>query len=274
MVNEPQIVYYKLDAIEVHMAKILTITNQKGGVGKTSTTINLACALKYRGYKILVIDMDPQGNLSFCANANTILSATIYEVLKGEVKIQYAIQRTSMVDTIGANILLSGIELEYTKAGREFLLKEALVTIKDYYDVILIDTPPGLGILTINAMSASDGVIIPMVADIFSLQGITQLYESIQQVRKYSNPNLKIEGVLMNKYDARIHLNREVKGAAELVFKDLDIPMFNTTIRASIAVAEAQSSQQDLFVYSRRNGATLDFERFSKEVMKGESHVK
>jgi chromosome partitioning protein len=256
------------------MARILTITNQKGGVGKTTTTVNLACALKNRGYNVLVIDMDPQGNLSFCANANTVLNATIYEVLKGEVKIQYAIQRTSMIDIIGSNILLSGIELEYTKVGREFLLKDALATIKNYYDIILIDTPPGLGILTINAMTASQGVIIPMVADIFSLQGITQLYESVEQVKKYSNPNLVVEGVLLNKYNAHIHLNREVKGAAELVLKDLGIKLFTTTIRSSIAVAEAQSSQQDLFTYSRKNGATLDFERFSKEVMKGESHVK
>ena len=100
------------------MARILTITNQKGGVGKTTTTVNLACALKNRGYNVLVIDMDPQGNMSFCANANTVLNATIYEVLKGEVKIQYAIQRTSMIDIIGSNILLSGIELEDRKSTR------------------------------------------------------------------------------------------------------------------------------------------------------------
>ena len=190
------------------MVKILTVTNQKGGVGKTTTTINLACALKYRGYKVLVIDMDPQGNLSFCVNADTVLSATIYEALRKEVKIQYAIQRTPMVDIIASNILLSGIELEYTKAGREYLLRDVLASIKDYYDIILIDTPPGLGILTINSMTASDGVIIPMVADIFSLQGITQLNETVEQVKKYSNPNLVIEGVVLNKYNPRIHLNK------------------------------------------------------------------
>ena len=129
------------------MSRVFTITNQKGGVGKTTTTINLASSLKYRGFKVLVIDMDPQGNLSFCTNADTVLSATIYEVLKGEVKMQYAIQRTQIVDVVAANILLSGIELEYTKAGREYLLKQAIESIKDHYDVILIDTPPGLGIL-------------------------------------------------------------------------------------------------------------------------------
>lgn len=262
------------EKFEVIMAKILTITNQKGGVGKTSITVNLAAALKQRGFKVLAIDMDPQGNLSFCANANTVLSATIYEVLKKEVKINYAIQRTPILDIIGANILLSGIELEYTKAGREFLLSEALSVVKDYYDFIFIDTPPGLGILTINAMTASNGVIIPMVADIFSLQGITQLFESVQQVKRYSNPHLKIEGVLLNKFNPRIHLNREVRGAAELVFKDLGITLFHSTIRNSIAVSEAQSNQLDLFTYARKNGATQDFERFSKEIMKGDAHVK
>ena len=136
------------------MTRILTITNQKGGVGKTTTTINLASALKHQGYKVLIIDMDPQGNLSFCANAETVLSATIYEVLKGEVKLQHAIQRTPIIDIVAANILLSGIEMEYTQSGREFLLRNALQNIRPYYDYILIDTPPGLGILTINAMSA------------------------------------------------------------------------------------------------------------------------
>ena len=256
------------------MVKILTVTNQKGGVGKTTTTINLACALKYRGYKVLVIDMDPQGNLSFCVNADTVLSATIYEALRKEVKIQYAIQRTPMVDIIASNILLSGIELEYTKAGREYLLRDVLASIKDYYDIILIDTPPGLGILTINSMTAIDGVIIPMVADIFSLQGITQLNETVEQVKKYSNPNLVIEGVVLNKYNPRIHLNKEVKGAAELILKDLNVRLFKSTIRSSVAVAEAQSSQKDLFAYAKNNGATLDYERFSKEILKGDHHVK
>lgn len=256
------------------MSRVFTITNQKGGVGKTTTTINLASSLKHRGFKVLVIDMDPQGNLSFCVNADTVLRATIYEVLKGEVKMQYAIQRTNIVDTVAANILLSGIELEYTKAGREYLLKQAIDSIKDHYDVILIDTPPGLGILTINAMTASEGIIIPMVADIFSLQGITQLYETVLQVRKFSNPDLIIEGVLLNKYNPRIHLNKEVKGAAELVLSDLKVKLFKTTIRTSVVVAEAQSAQEDLVGSYKNNGAALDYIKFSKELIKGEDDVK
>ena len=255
------------------LMKIILLTGESG-VGKTTTTINLASSLKYRGFKVLVIDMDPQGNLSFCTNADTVLSATIYEVLKGEVKMQYAIQRTQIVDVVAANILLSGIELEYTKAGREYLLKQAIESIKDHYDVILIDTPPGLGILTINAMTASEGIIIPMVADIFSLQGITQLYETVLQVRKFSNPDLIIEGVLLNKYNPRIHLNKEVKGAAELVLNDLKVRLFKTTIRVSISVAEAQSAQKDLVTNYKNNGAALDYIKFSKELIRGEEDVK
>lgn len=255
------------------MTRILTITNQKGGVGKTTTTINLASALKHQGYKVLIIDMDPQGNLSFCANAETVLSATIYEVLKGEVKLQHAIQRTPIIDIVAANILLSGIEMEYTQSGREFLLRNALQNMRPYYDYILIDTPPGLGILTINAMSACNGILIPMVADIFSLQGITQLHETVQQVRKYSNPNCTIEGVILNKYNDRVYLNREVKGTAELVLNDLKLKLFDTSIRSSIKVAEAQSSQQDLFDLIKQGDVAQDYLNLVEEILQGETHV-
>jgi len=257
----------------MNMAKVYTITNQKGGVGKTTTTINLASALRLKGHRVLAIDMDPQGNLSFSAGAESSLSATIYEVLKGEIKMQYAIQRTPITDIVSTSVLLSGIELEFTESGREFLLRQAMSIVKDFYDYVLIDTPPGLGILTINAMSASDGVIIPMTADIFSLQGITQLHDTVAQVKKFSNPLLKIEGVLLNKYDSRIYFSKEVKGAAELILKELDVRLFKTSIRPSIVIAEAQSNQADLFVYAKKSGAALDFEEFANELILGGMHV-
>lgn len=248
------------------MGKVITLTNQKGGVGKTTSTTNLGSALKRSGKKVLVLDLDPQGNLTFSVNANNVLSATMYEVLSKEVKLQHAIQRLEHFDVVSSNILLSGIELEFTGEGREYLLKDALEGVKDHYDYILIDTPPGLGVLTVNALTASDSVIIPMVADIFSLQGIVQLNETILHVKKFSNADLKVEGVLLNKYNRRLHLSREVVGAGEFLFEQLEIPLFKSTIRNSIAVTEAQSSQKDLWRYAKRHVVTKDYDRLVKEI--------
>ena len=175
------------------MSLTIVLSNQKGGVGKTTSAYVLSTALKEKGYKVLAVDMDPQGNLSFAMGADTE-SATIYDVLKGELKPRYAVQKSALVDIIPSNILLSGIELEFTGARREFLLKEALESLKSSYDYILIDSPPALGVLTVNAFTASDYVLVPMLSDIFSLQGITQLDETICRVRNYCNPRIQILG--------------------------------------------------------------------------------
>ena len=241
------------------MAKVISVTNQKGGVGKTTTTGAIASGLKIKGFKVLCVDLDPQSNLSFSAGAETEDCPTIYDVLKGEAKTSFSIQKTQSFDIIASNILLSGIELEFTQTGREYLLKEALSSIKNKYDYIFIDTPPALSILTVNAFTASDYIIIPMLADIFSLQGITQLSETIERVRTYCNPNLKIEGIILTKYNKRTILSREIKGTAELIAQELHTSLFNTTIRASVAVMESQTNQQNIHEYSPRNGATLDY---------------
>lgn len=241
------------------MTKIITVTNQKGGVGKTTTTSSLAVVLKKKGFKVLAIDMDPQGNMSFCLGADNEMNATIYDVLRGEIRPQFAIQHTNTVDVIPSNILLSGIELEFTNAGREYLLKTAIDSVKNFYDYILIDTPPALSVLTVNALAASTHVVIPMVCDIFSVQGITQLCESIEKVKEICNEDLQIGGVIVNKYNGRILLNKEVRGAAELVFESLGIPMFKTTIRNSVTVTEAQASQKDIISYDPKNGMIRDY---------------
>ena len=145
------------------MSLTIVLSNQKGGVGKTTSAYVLSTALKEKGYKVLAVDMDPQGNLSFAMGADTE-SATIYDVLKGELKPRYAVQKSALVDIIPSNILLSGIELEFTGARREFLLKEALESLKSSYDYILIDSPPALGVLTVNAFTASDYVLVPMLS--------------------------------------------------------------------------------------------------------------
>lgn len=241
------------------MAKVISISNQKGGVGKTTTTATISSGLKLKGYKVLCIDLDPQSNLSFSSGAETEDCPTIYEILRGEVKTSFSIQKTQSFDIISSNILLSGIELEFTQTGREFLLKEALSTVEDKYDYIFIDTPPALSILTVNAFTASDYVIIPMLADIFSLQGISQLSETIERVKKYCNPNLKIEGIVLTKFNKRTILSREISGTAELIAKELKTSLFNTTIRASVAIMEAQTNQQNIFEYAPKNVVALDY---------------
>lgn len=249
------------------MAKVISISNQKGGVGKTTTACALAAGLKKRGYRVLAIDLDPQGNLGFSVGADTETSASIYHVLKGEVKTQYAIQKTESMDIIISSILLSGIELEFTNTGREFLLKEAIRPVLDFYDFILLDTPPALGILTINAFTASDGIVVPMLSDIFSLQGIAQLYETVERVKKYCNPNLSILGILLTRFNPRTRLSREVRGTAELIAEDFRIPLFDSFIRSSVSASEAQSLQKNVFEYDSRSHIAQDYGKFIDELL-------
>lgn len=249
------------------MIKIISITNQKGGVGKTTTTSAIAAGFKLRGYRVLCVDLDPQSNLSFSSGAETDDCPTIYEILKGEAKTSFSIQKMPSFDIISSNILLSGIELEFTQTGREFLLKEALNTVKDKYDYIFIDTPPALSILTVNAFTASDYIVIPMLADIFSLQGIAQLSETIERVKKYCNPNLKVEGIVLTKFNKRTILSREIKGTAELIAEKLNTSLFNSTIRSSVAIMEAQTNQQDIYNYAPKNAAAQDYMDLVEELI-------
>ncbi len=249
------------------MAKIISISNQKGGVGKTTTTGAVAAGFKLKGYKVLCLDLDPQSNLSFSSGAETEDCPTIYEILKGEAKTLFSIQKMPSFDIIASNILLSGIELEFTQTGREFLLKEALSSVRDKYDYIFIDTPPALSILTVNAFTASDYVIIPMLTDIFSLQGIAQLSETIDRVRKYCNPSLKVEGIVLTKYNKRTVLSREIKGTAELIAEKLNTSIFDSTIRSSVAIMEAQTNQQDIYDYSHKNAAAQDYMDLVEELI-------
>jgi len=249
------------------MSKVISVSNQKGGVGKTTTTCNLAAGLKKKGFRVLIIDLDPQGNLGFSVSADSDNSATIYDVLKGDVKTQFAIQRTDTADIIASSILLSGIELEFTNNGREFLLKEAMKPIQDNYDYILLDTPPALGILTINAFTASDTIVVPMLSDIFSLQGIAQLYETVERVKKYCNSNLTIAGILLTKYNPRTLLGREIRGTAELIAHDLNIKLFDSFIHSSVVASEAQSVQENVLDYSPRSRIAKDYLQFTEELL-------
>ena len=249
------------------MAKTICVTNQKGGVGKTTTSYALGLGLKKEGFRVLCVDLDPQGNLSFSFGAETEESDTVYEVIKGRCSAANAIQHTELIDVIPSNIVLSGVDIEFTQTGREFLLKDALSEVQSQYDYIIIDTPPSLNVLTVNAFVATDIIIIPMVADIFSLQGITQLYDAVENIRKYYNPSIKIEGILLTRYNGRTVLSSEIKGTAEMIAKELNTVVFNTTIRASVSIQEAQASQNDLYDYAPKNSAVMDYLDFIKELL-------
>ncbi len=250
------------------MKKITVITNQKGGVGKTTTTCSMAGGLRMKGYRVLVIDLDPQGNLSFSVGAETEDSPTVYEVLKGQVPIRNAIQQTRTCDILPSNILLSGAELEFNRPGREHILKEAMGDIAEEYDYVLIDTPPALSILTVNAYTVANSIIIPMVPEILSLQGISQLKETIDTVRKYYNSNLTIDGILLTKYNNRTNLTRDVEDLAKVVARQLNTVVFKSRIRTSVAVAEAPAHCESVIAYAPNAAAAKDYKQLIDELLK------
>lgn len=182
------------------MAEIIAITNQKGGVGKTTTAAALIASLSERGYKILGVDLDPQGNLGFSLGVDIENIHTMYEVFKKQLPIEQAICPMTYGDLLASNILLSGVELECNKPGREYMLKTELSLVSDRYDYIIIDTPPALNLLTVNAYVAANKLIIPMAPEILSLLGVAQIKETIETVRQYYNPSLKVIGILLNKF--------------------------------------------------------------------------
>lgn len=248
------------------MSRIYAIITQKGGVGKTTTVNALASAFSKQGFKVLAVDMDPQGNLSFSTGADSNLP-TVFDALTGAARVQRCIQSMPMTDVIPSNILLTGAELEFTGKYREFILKNILQVVENDYDYIFIDSPPGLGFLTVNALAASDYVILPMLPDIFSLQGLVQVYETIQYVQKACNPELEVAGILINKYRRFSKLHREAVGTAQMVAENFDIPIFDTFIRNSAALAEAQSLQCSIYEYAPRAAGVKDYMKLSQEIL-------
>lgn len=249
------------------MAKIIAVLTQKGGVGKTTTTYALAAVYRSKGYRVLAVDMDPQHTLSLGMGGEWEDRATIYHVLKNEVSARFAVQRTAVTDLIPSTTTLSGIELEFTGRDRQFLLKRALEPIEGNYDYILIDCPPGLGILSTNALVAANFVLIPTLSDLYSLQGLVELYETVTFVKGQDNPSLEIAGVLLARYNGRTKLARELLGTAQMVCENLNIHLFRTKIRSCVTLTEAQNMQCNLLEYSRYCNGALDYTALANEMI-------
>ncbi len=247
------------------MATVIVVTNQKGGVGKTTTCAALTGIFRALDKRVLAIDMDPQGNLSFSLGADDD-GYTIHDVMTGGCDIRDAVKTTPICDVITSNILLSGSELELTNERREFILKDILKIVKYSYDYVIIDTPPALSILTINAYTAADDLIIPMTPEILSLQGIAQLKDTILAVKKYYNKRLNIRGILLTKYVKRQQLASEVEEMVEIVAEQLHTQVLDTKISVSVAVAEAPAHQEVITTYSPGCRAAKDYMQLAKDL--------
>jgi chromosome partitioning protein len=245
------------------MGKVISLLNHKGGVGKTTSAINIGAGMVEMGKRVLLLDLDPQANLSLAVGAQRPPS-TIYQVLRGEAELQ-PMQVKENLDVIVSTLDLSGAELELiNEAGREFILHEALITVMEDYDYIIIDCPPSLGLLTLNALTASDYVIIPLQTEFLAMQGLAKIKSVIQKVRVRLNKRLQIAGVMATMYDARKVLNRDV---VETITKYFGKLVFDTRIRDTVALAEAPSRRKDIFEYSPKSAGAEDYLSLSKEIL-------
>lgn len=250
------------------MAKVIAITNQKGGVGKTTTTVNLGASLARLGKSVLLVDIDPQGNTTSGIGINKAdVNHCIYDVLIRDVHAKDAIMPTNVenLSIIPATIQLAGAEVELVPTiSREVRLKRSLQPIRNDFDYILIDCPPSLGILTVNSLTASDSVIIPIQCEYYALEGLSQLLNSIRLVQKHLNTNLKIEGVLLTMFDARTNLGMQV---IEEVKKYFQNKVYRTIIPRNVRLSEAPSHGQSIVTYDPKSKGAEVYMELAKEVV-------
>ena len=251
--------------------KTIVLTNQKGGVAKTTTAYALAVGLHNKGYTVLVVDADPQSNLSYTAGVDESRDSTLYDVFKGKCKTSEAVWSNSETGldilTVGLAATAADMELS-SKVAREYMLRESLQGLE--YDFCVIDTAPTLGLLTMNALTAADYAIIPMNLEVYSLQGMEQLSGFIDNVRKYTNHDLKISGLLLTKYNDRLNLTQALKGNVEKAAELMRTIVYDTKIRESVAVRETQLLRSDIYSEAPKATATLDYMEFIDEFMSRE----
>ena len=249
------------------MARITTVLNQKGGVGKTTTAHALATGLNHRGFKALVIDADPQGNISYTMQADAA-QAGLYDALTRIIPAADALQHTAQGDLISSSIDLAGADMEFTQTGREYLLREVLDAISADYTHVVIDSPPSLGIMTVNALTASSDLIIPVGAEIYALQGLQQLLNTIGKVQKYSNPGLTVAGLLITRKGNKAVATRQLIDAIQQRAGALNLHLYGAVIREAVAIREAQIMQGSIFDTHPRAKVTDDYNAFIGEYIK------
>ena len=250
------------------MGYVIALANQKGGVGKTTTSVNLGACLADAGKKVLLIDLDPQGNATSGLGIDKKdIDESVYDVLINDVDLKKVILHSSHqgLDIVPTTIALSGAEVELTNLmARETRLKDAFGDVKDEYDYILIDCPPSLGLLTINAFTACDSILIPVQSEYYALEGLSQLLNTIKLVRKHFNSALKIEGVLLTMYDTRTNLGQQVNAEVKKYFGD---QVYETIIPRNVRLSEAPSHGQAIVDYDKRSTGVKVYQQLAKEVL-------
>ena len=264
---------YGRKLVEVNMGRIIAVANQKGGVGKTTTTINLSACLAEQGQKVLVIDVDPQGNTTSGLGIDkNNTENTVYELMLGEASIDDCIYKSVMddLDVIPSNVNLAGAEIDLIDIDdREYILKKIVNSLKEKYDFILLDCPPSLSMLTVNAMTTADSVLVPIQCEYYALEGLSQLIHTVNLVKERLNPNLEMEGVVFTMYDSRTNLSAQV---VENVKSHLNQKVYRTVIPRNIRLAEAPSYGQPINIYDPKSAGAESYLALAEEVIdrKGE----
>ena len=250
------------------MGKIISVANQKGGVGKTTTTVNLSTILAKKGKKVLLIDADPQGNATSGLGIEKEVEFSTYDILVNDTELKDAIQKTVIKNLIlcPSNMSLAGAEVELVSMmSREQRLKEKLETIKDNFDFIFIDCPPSLGLITLNSFTASDSVLIPVQCEYFALEGLGQLLNTVNLVKKHLNKNIMIEGALLTMYDIRTNLSNQVVKEVKKYFND---KVYKTVIPRNVRLSEAPSYGMPITEYDPKSKGAKAYTKFAKEFLK------